>query len=1018
MKHTFYLIAFILVSSLGFSQNIEVKGKVLDATTGIPLPSVNIKTKNSKQGSISDVDGNFKISNVTSGTKLVFSYIGYSNYELTITGSQNLTIKLQEDKKALDEVVVVGYSSKKKKDVTGSVTVISAKTIDDLRPIKAEQALQGTVAGVVVSQQSGAPGAGLDIRIRGISTNANNGPLVIIDGYEGQLELLNPSDIDSFSVLKDAQASIYGARGGNGVILVTTKTGKKNSKTKISFNSYTGFQETTKKLSVLNATEYALLLNESYANGGLPIPYQNINSITESTDWQNEVFKRAPIINNDISVSGGSDKITYSVSAANINQEGIVGLKKSGFDRTNFRIGLGADLSDKWKLQTNFIYTDFNRKSFNENGVGSVLFNAVNVPSILTPRDTNGNFTLIPSTTGYGIEVINPLAQIEDTNNDYNLKKLSGTVKLDFLAFKGFKLTSRIGFNTSNSSERKFSKEISYGSDKVFNNTRSFVNQNNFTLKDYTFDLFGEYETKLFENNKIKWLVGTNAYQKQATGLYTTGYDVPYNSWEYADINLAVGTSATGNRDVGAYSTIYRIKSLFTTLDYDYKGRYLLSGIFRLDGATAFGPENSVALFKSILGGWIVSEEPFFRDNKFINFLKLRASYGELGNDNSDDTFKYRSLLKGEATYVFNNELVNGVAVGTIPNKNIKWEADKKLDFGLDINLLKNKLEIIADYFIDTRQNLLIRDVPVSGINGANAPGGAFPTANVGTVKNAGLELALKYKGKTSKNFNYTLGFNATKLKNEVLEVNNGTQYTEAGDFGVGQSLRPTRMVVGQPIGVFYGYQTDGIFQNQAEVNAHPSQIALGTAASPGDIRFKDINGDGIIDAKDRTYLGKPIADYTLGFNLNLNYKNFDFIAYSYASIGNQLIRNYERTQANLNKLNYVLDRWAGEGTSNSVPRVTAGASANNVFSDYFVEDASFLRIQNIQLGYSINGNIIDKIGISKVRLYASVSNLYTFTKYKGFDPAANSGDPIKGGIDYGFYPTPKTYVFGINLNF
>ena len=276
----------------------------------------------------------------------------------------------------------------------------------------------------------------------------------------------------------------------------------------------------------------------------------------------------------------------------------------------------------------------------------------------------------------------------------------------------------------------------------------------------------------------------------------------------------------------------------------------------------------------------------------------------------------------------------------------------------------------------------------------------------------------MNYKTDLSNDLKLGLGFNATTLKNKVLEVNNGTGYVEGGSFGVGQSLRPTRMEVGQPIGVFYGYQTDGIFQNQAEVDAHPSQVALGAISVPGDIRYKDVNGDGIINASDRTYIGKPIADFTLGFNLNLTYKNFDIVAYTYASIGNDLIRNYERTEAKLNKLNYVLDRWTGEGTSNSVPRVTAGASTNSVFSDYFVEDASFVRIQNIQLGYSIKGKLMDKAGITKLRLYTSVNNVYTFTKYRGFDPAANSGDPISGGIDYGFYPTPRTFLIGLNANF
>lgn len=1022
MKTKFLLFIFLLMGIVGFSQKSSLSGKVIDATTGMPVSGVNIVLKNTKQGTTSDFEGAFKFLNVSIGTKLVFSFVGYQNVEVTVTSENDITIKMQQDSRNLDEIVVVGYSSKKKKDVTGAVSVVGAKTIDDLRPIKAEQALQGTVSGVVVSAPSGAPGSRFDIRIRGVGTNGQAGPLVLIDGYDGQLELLNPGDIESFTVLKDAQAAVYGALGANGVIIVTTKQGKKNMKTKISFNSYTGMQETTKKLKLLNATEYGLLLNESYANAGRPIPYPNASNLGVGTDWQNQVFTKAPMYSNDISATGGSEKITYSISASNLKQDGIVGGSKSGFNRSTVRTSLGADLSDKFKLQTNFIYTDFDRKSVKESdkdagGIGSVLFNAINIPATQNLNDANGNYSLVPSTAGFGNEVINPLAQIDNTYNSYNLKKLSGTIKLEYSAFKGFKFTNRIGFNTSRSKNKSFMKIIDYGPSKIFNTTRSSVAQNTEYINDYTFDMFAEYEKTFAASHKFKVMAGTTVFQRSGSGLYGTGYEVPYNSWDFADISLAVGTGGIGVRDTGSYESIYRRLSYFTTLDYSFKGKYLLSGIFRRDSTTRFGPDNITGYFPSVLVGWIASDESFLKENKYINFLKLRGSYGLLGNDQIGD-FQYRSQLSGEATYVFNNALVNGVANGIIANNKVKWEADTKMDFGFDMKLLNNKIDITSDYFQNTRKDLLISNVPVSGISGYNAPGSGAPTVNVGSVRNTGFEFDIKYKEELSDNFKFGIGFNFTTLKNRVLAVDNGTGIVEKGAFGVGQSLVPTRMVVGQPIGVFYGYQTDGIFQNQAEVNAHPSQVALGAAASPGDIRYKDVNGDGVINDKDRTYIGKPIADYTLGFNLNFDYKNFDFIAYSYASIGNSLIRNYERTEANLNKLNYVLGRWTGEGSSNSVPRVTTGASANSVFSDYFVEDASFLRIQNLQLGYSIKGGFVDKVGISKLRLYASANNIYTFSKYRGYDPAANSGEPITGGIDYGFYPTPRTYMLGLNVNF
>jgi hypothetical protein len=396
--------------------------------------------------------------------------------------------------------------------------------------------------------------------------------------------------------------------------------------------------------------------------------------------------------------------------------------------------------------------------------------------------------------------------------------------------------------------------------------------------------------------------------------------------------------------------------------------------------------------------------------------MKLRGSYGTLGNDQIPNN-GYVSQLSGEATYVFDDVLVNGLATGQIPNPNLKWEEARKFDVGLDLKLIQNKVSIVADYFIDTRADLLIPFIPVSGINGTAAPGAGSPTINAGTVRNSGLEFAIDYKNKFSENFSMSVGYNVTFLKNEVLAVNNGIGYIEGGSFGVGQQA-PSRMEVGQPIGYFYGYKTDGIFQNQSEVDAHPSQLSLGADASPGDLRFVDVNGDGILNASDRTNIGDPIPEATMGFNLQMNYKNFDFAVYTFASVGNDMVRNYERNLTDVNRLNYVLDRWTGEGSTNTTPRVTTSATGNSTFSSYFVEDASYLRIQNMQLGYSINSKFSEKAGITKLRLYAGVNNLYTFTKYKGFDPGASNGAPIGGGIDYGFYPIPRTYLLGLNINF
>lgn len=1022
MKSKLFLIAFLLISVLGYSQNIEVKGKVNEAATGLPMPGVNVTVKNSTTGTVTDMDGNFAIS-VPQGTTLVFSFIGFKPYEAAATGS-SMTVSLQEDAQTLEEVVVVGYGTQKKKEVTGAVSVVGSQTLDQLKPVKVEQALQGTVSGVNVTTTSGAPGANLTIRIRGIGTNGNPDPTVIIDGYilenSADLGLLNPNDIESITVLKDAQAAIYGTIGANGVVLVTTKKGRKNTQATFSYNTYTGFQETSKKMNLLNATEYALMLNESYANNGQDIPFKDVSTLGKGTNWQNQVFGTAPIINHDLTISGGGEKMTYSVSGSHLDQEGIVGGSKAAFERNTARMALTADLSDKIKMSANVIYTQFERSSFNENVLGSVLFNAINTPSIYTPFDSNGDFTVLPignanPGSNLGIEIINPLAQIENTYNSYNFKKLNGTFNLDYEVIKDLVVTGRIGFNTQNAREWRFNKMVDYGGTKVFNTYRSSVNQNAFQDNDWTFDLYATYKKSLAEAHNFTFTLGGTAWKQTGEGLYATGFDVPNNDVNFADINLTTGLNEAKN--VGSYAYDERRLSYFARVQYDYKGRYLLSGMLRRDTSTKFGSNFRVAYFPSVTGGWIISDEPFYKQSKTLSFAKLRASYGVLGSDRIGNN-RYLGLLNGEGVYVFDNTLTIGTAQGALANPDLKWEEARKFDVGADLRLFNDKVELTADYFIDKRADLLIPGIPISGIIGTNGPGGQNPTLNAGDVVNKGLELSLSYADKIGEDFNFKASYNVTFIKNEVTRVDNGTGFFESGSFSTGQPAI-TRMEKGHELGYFYGYKTDGIFQNQDEITAHADQFGVNNVApQPGDIRFVDVNGDGVVNALDRTKVGDPIPDATMGFNLQLNYKGFDIAAYAFASLGNEMVRNYERNATDVNRSNYTLDRWHGPGTSNTVPRVTTGSTANIMFSDYFVEDASYCRIQNVQIGYTIDENFTKRAGITKLRLYGAVNNLYTFTKYRGFDPGATNGAPLSSGIDYGFYPVPRTYMLGLNLNF
>jgi len=1029
MKSNYLLIYFLLLSVFGFSQNYDVGGTVKESDTGMPIPGVNITVTGSAISATTDFDGKFALKNVPSGSVVQFSYLGYKPTAHTVkSANPNLTIRMQGDTKSLEEVVVIGYGTKKKKDVTGAVGYVGAQMIEQLKPVKLEQALQGTLAGVTATASSGSPGAPIGIKIRGVQTNGDTNPLYVINGnivdYR-DLPAYSASDFESITVLKDAQAAIYGTQGANGVVLITTKNGKKNQPVRFTYNNYTGFQETTKKLNLLNATEYALLLNESYANGGQPLPYPDVSNLNRGTDWQDEVFGKAvPIVSHDFSMSGGTEKITYAASGSHLYQQGIVGESKADFRRNTARLTLGGELTDKLDFQANVQYGFIKKRGFSENALGAVIFNTINAHPTMSVYDETGDFSLIPSETGYGNETINPLEQIANTFNDENEKTLLGNVGLDYEIMKGLVATGRIGFKSKNFEGRYFSKQVDYGQGKVFNINRSSVTQTAQNYNSYTLDLFVKYEKLWAEAHKFQFTLGTSNYKEWGNTLNATGYDVPNNSWEFADISLATGPSTT--RDVSSSTSDERLNSFFARLEYDYKGKYLLSGMIRRDSSTKFGPENSVAYFPSMTLGWLATNESFLSGSNTLNFMKLRGSYGVLGSDKIRSN-AYAGLLNGEATYVFDNSLINGRALGLLANPDLKWEEAKKFDVGLDLTLFNSHIDITADFFIEKRDNLLIEGLPVSGITGVGAPGASAPVQNAGGVRNDGFEFSIGYKDKIGEDFSFNINYNFTTIKNEVTQVNSPRGIIEGGVFSVGQQPI-SRMQTGYSIGYFYGWQTDGIFQTQAEVDAHPSQEALGAVASPGDIRYKDLNGDGVINLDDRTKVGSPLPDCTMGLNLNLNYKNIDFVMYSYAYLGNDMVRNYERVVPNVNKMAYNLDRWTGPGTSNEVPRVTTAATTNNIFSDYFVEDASFWRIQNVQLGYTLNQTFTSKAKIDKVRIYAGVNNLYTFTKYKGYDPAATDSNPdsnaggiagpIGYGIDRGYYPIPRIYMLGLNLNF
>ena len=999
------MIVFLSGFFGAYAQSFSVSGTIIDENK-MPLLGVNVIVKNESRGTTTDFDGNYTVQNISSGDVLQFSYLGFQTQEITVNDQQTINVTLQTDSEALNEVVVIGYGTQSRKEITGAVSVVGSETIEDLNPARVEQALQGRVAGVNITSTSGSPGSASTINIRGISTNGDNRPLILVDGNVIEdLSVINPNDIESINVLKDATAGIYGVRAANGVILITTKTGSYNADLQVEFDAYTGVQQTTRRLPALNATEYAVIVNEAYAADGQNPPYPNYRNLGEGTDYQDEVFTTAPISDMNLNISGGGDRSKYSFGASYFNQDGIVGGSKSNYDRFTGRVNYNLEIIDNLKLNLSGIYTNSNRKTLAENALGSVLFNAVNMNPNIPVRNADGNFSLAE---GLGNEVINPLAQINDAFNDTRVDKISGVGGLEYTIWDKLTAKTQFQFNYSEVDGRYFSPEVFYGSGKVFNVDRNNVTENFEIYRDYTWDNFLTYNDSFGDHN-LKWLLGMSVFKTTGDLASLTGFELPSN--EYGSARVSNAAEVVDNYQNGGDTFDTRLLSYFTRVQYDYQGKYLFSGLIRRDGSTAFGPENKFGWFPSASVGWVISDEDFINDNGALNFLKLRGSYGIIGNDRIP-AFRYASLLNGEGAYVFDDEIIFGKASGALGNPEIKWEKQKTLDIGLDARFFNSSVDVTIDYFKKKTEDLLV--IPqVSGILGVAAPGSSAPFVNGGGVENEGLEFSIGYNQVVNDNFKFNVNYNLTALRNEVLYVNSESGFIPGGVFGIGQEP-PSRMEPGKPIGYFYGLETNGIFQTQAEVDAAATQAN----AAPGDIRFVDQNGDGVIDSDDRTDIGDPIPDLTMGANIGFTFKNWDFNAYAFASLGNEIVRNFERNQPNTNRTNAFLGRWTGPGTTDSFPRVTVGATSNNQFSDFFVEDGSYLRLQNVQIGYTLDSDLIANTGVEKFRVYASVNNAFTLTEYSGYDPSASNGAPIGGGIDQGFYPVPRIYMLGINMKF
>lgn len=1027
LKIGFSWVMLLLIIGNVQAQN-TISGKVTDAQTGEELIGSTVQVKGTTNGAVTDLEGNYTLS-VPDGATLVISYLGYVTQEVVVGGRTQIDIQLESDFGELQEVIVVGYGTTTSKELTGAATKVAADDITKRNVPRLDQALQGQTAGVNITTNSGAPGGSSNIRIRGISTNGNSNPLILVDGVKydpAGLNALNPADIESVNVLKDATAAIYGVQAANGVILIETKKGRLNTAPSIEFSGYYGIQETARKLDLLNATEYAILKNEAFVAGGQAPPFEN-TALGEGTDWQNEVFQTAPIQNYNISVSGGTEKTTYNIGGSYFGQEGIVGGGKANFERINGRINFTTELAPKVRLTSVLLYNNEQSSTVPVGGIGSILYSANNAPPTSSVRvaDEGNRYSYLTEVA----DIINPIALIENTFNESTVNKFTGKEEVSYEINENFTVTGRGGYNFALVEGKIFSPLVWYGPGKPQSTAANEdldpilvdiggiqiergaeVQEFRNTFLDYNFEGFLNYD-KSFGSHTVKGTLGASLFGTSADELRGIAYNIPNNDPDLADIST---NQATGNylNNTSSYQVRSKLVSTFLRAEYDFEKRYFLSVIIRRDGSTRFGANNKFGIFPAVSAGWVISDESFFNPS-FIDFAKLRVSYGVVGNDQIGD-FAFRALLGGEGDYVFNDAILNGVAIGRAGNPDLKWERNEQLNIGLDLDLIQ-KFNLTANYFIKNTNDLLFVPDALS-VLGTYGPGSFPPIVNGGNIRNSGLELDLGYDTQLSNGLSISVSSNFTLIKNEVTKVPDGLDFISGSTFGIGGGVA-TRLEQGFPIGYFVGYKTDGIWQTQEEIDASTVDPLGVTPPSPGDLRFVDVNGDGVVDENDRTEIGSPIPDFTIGFNLNLGFKGIDLTANIWGAFGQDIIRNYERAQPLANQLSYNLNRWTGPGSTNEYPRLTTAGTQNNAFSDFYVEDGSYVRLRNVQIGYTLPSKLSDNLGATSIRFYVGGTNLLTFTKYLGYDPDIGGG-PLDAGVDNGRYPQARVFMGGFNIKF
>ena len=1072
MKKIASLILALGLSLAAFAQNVTVKGVVLDESRQ-PIVGAFVVEQGTSNGTVTGMDGEFAL-RVPAKASLEVTCIGYVTQVVAADPDRSLEIVLQEDAEMLEETVVIGYGVQKKSVVTAA---ISSVTSDDLKvqsQNRVDNMLQGMTSGVQVTQTSGAPGASSTVIVRGVGSINHASPLYIVDGMPaGSIDYINPNDIERIDVLKDAaSAAVYGARAADGVVLVTTKSGSEG-KTVVTYDFSYGLQNPWRKPSVLNATEYAIMMNEGMLNAGNAPIYDDPYSLGKGTDWVEAIFdKNAPVVKHDVNVSGGSKRVNYSVSGGYLSTKGTIGgrFDQSYYDRMTLRENIGITLFDhsasrNWlnKLtvsnQVSFAHIKSAGISANSE-YGSPLGSALGMSPLdpiyadaaeearyrsLYPagypyiiRNSEGVAYFIADGGTYN-EQANPIAMLDRPHGYSSTDKIVGGLTTELQLIDGLRFRNAVTLDLSyvyghSYTPQYFLTSKSYSLDSVTSTTVYDKNGNASTVDkinygssaSQTMNRYYSYQVentlmydKVFGKHTLNVVLGQSAYWSSSSylGASSLGLQYPDDPWKIS-VDNTLGQQSDGDRNGwGRWNSIpYSILSYFGRVSYNYDGRFLAQATVRRDASSHFGPSNKWGTFPSASLGWNIKNEEFLKYNNVISMAKLRASWGINGKDNLSD-FLYAVYAQSGNNYVFGSgangtESINiGVKASGLANPNAKWEQSIQTDFGVDLGLLGNRITATVDYYIKDASGMLMElQVPTYA-------GDSAPTGNVGTMRNHGLELDLGFRGAIA-DFNYGIKANASYNVNKLTKLADDSSYIITSSHKIG-SL--TRGEVGEVFPYFWGWKTDGVFQNWDEINAYVNADGnlIQPNAQPGDFRWKDIDGNGVINDNDRTKLGKGIPDWTFGLTLTMDWKGFDFSMLLQGQLGAQTLNVTRRTDLYyINLPKSILNRWTGEGSTNQYPRFAFdSANENYRVSDYWMEDASFLRARNIQLGYTLPRSLTQLAFISRLRVYGQVENAFTLTKYTGCDPEV-SGGFREVGVDRGVYPQNRTVTFGVNVTF